>query len=264
MLKPIDVEALTHQFRSSQPFPHIIIDPLVEPEFARTVAASYPTFEEAERLGMRFKTVNERNKIQVTDEALFPEPVRQLAGALAAPEFMRQIEQITGIPKLLWDPKYHGGGMHQTSQSGILDVHVDFNFIDDRFRRLNILVYLNEEWDEAWGGMLELWDQPVKVCHHSVAPSLGRAVIFETSERSFHGVTAVTCPPGRVRKSFAAYYYTEEAPAGYAGKAHSTIFRARPDEYAKKFLQMPAEAAQRKLNEGVRSVKGKLKGLLGR
>jgi hypothetical protein len=152
MLLPLDVELLTHQFHSCAPFPHIVVDPLVEPEFARRVAGSYPTFGEAERLGMRFKTVNERNKVQVTDEALFPEPVRQLAAALAAPEFMRQLEQITGIPKLLWDPKYHGGGMHQTSQSGILDVHVDFNFIDDRFRRLNILVYLNEEWDEAWGG----------------------------------------------------------------------------------------------------------------
>jgi hypothetical protein len=78
------------------------------------------------------------------------------------------------------------------------------------------------------GGRIELWDKDVKVCHQSFSPIFNRCVIFETTEISFHGVTAVHCPPGISRKSFAAHYYTTEAPAHWTGEAHSIIFRARP------------------------------------
>jgi Rps23 Pro-64 3,4-dihydroxylase Tpa1-like proline 4-hydroxylase len=79
------------------------------------------------------------------------------------------------------------------------------------------------------GGNIELWDTDVKVCHHSFEPIFNRCVVFETSEISYHGVTAVKCPEGQSRRSFAACYYTKEAPAHWNGQAHSTIFRVRPD-----------------------------------
>ena len=118
------------------------------------------------------------------------------------------------IPNLLADPELVGGGMHQTGPRGHLDVHIDFNFIPERslHRRLNILVYFNKDWKREWGGEIELWDEHVKTCVHSFSPLFNRCVVFETNEVSYHGVTAVKCPEDRSRKSFAAYYYTKEAP----------------------------------------------------
>ncbi len=111
-------------------------------------------------------------------------------------------------------------------------------------RRLYILIYFNKDWQPEYGGNIVLWDEHVKVCHHSFSPIFNRCVVFETNEVSYHGVTAVKCPPGQARKSFAAYYYTKEAPAHWTGVAHSTIFKARPDEVIKGNVMMPLEKAR--------------------
>ncbi len=262
----LDVEHLQEGFRKADPFPHVVIDNFLSPDDARAVAQSYPSFAEAEEQGLQFSFVNEKRKVQITDPALFPDRTKELADSLASPEFMAQLEKLTGIPNLLWDDTYSGGGMHQTASSGILDVHVDFNILEagNLFRRLNLLIYLNEDWNTAWGGNLELWDRDVQRCAQVVSPALGRAVIFETSQISFHGVTAVVCPEGTARKSFAVYYYTKEPPADFDGKSHSTIFKARPYEVKKKYIDMPLEKAERSLKDGFKVLKDTAKRALGR
>jgi hypothetical protein len=263
---PLNREALKQRFDTASPFRHFVIDNFLDPDFAREVADSYPSFEEAERLGFTFKAVNEYRKVQVTDYDRFPAATKKLADALAAPSFMQDLEAVTGLRDLCWDGGFAGGGMHQTDSHGLLDVHVDFNRLESSgaYRRLNLLLYLNPVWREEWGGLIELWDADVKVRHQALQPIMNRCVVFETSEISFHGVTAVTTPPGMTRKSFAVYYYTREAPPGWAGKSHSTIFKARPDEHLKKHVLMPAHAAQKQLNKGVKQAKDLIKGILGR
>ena len=99
----------------------------------------------------------------------------------------------------------------------------------------------------------------MKVCQHSFAPIFNRCVVFATNEISFHGVTAVKCPPGMSRKSFAAYYYTKEAPAHWTGESHTTIFKARPDELVKGQVLMPIESAKRSVVKAFRGLKKKIK-----
>ncbi|MFT5443948.1 MAG: Rps23 Pro-64 3,4-dihydroxylase Tpa1-like proline 4-hydroxylase [Myxococcota bacterium] len=265
-LKPYDRDALKQAFNSAEPFRHIAIEQFLEPDFAQEVAAAYPSFAEAEAQGFGFNFVNERKKIQVSDSTKFPEPVARLHNVLQSPKFLADLEYITGMPTLVNDPALAGGGMHLTGPHGRLDVHVDFNYSEDTqaHRRLNILVYLNPEWEEEWGGAVELWDRDVTKCHHSFLPKQNRMVLFETSQISFHGVTPLTCPPDKVRQSFAAYYYTREAPDNWDGSRHDTIFRARPDEKMSKYFQMPAERVQRGLQRGVRNAKKAIKGLIGR
>jgi hypothetical protein len=265
VIRPYDREALRTQFKSATPFPWIKIDGFLDPAFADAVAKSYPPFEQAVGMGRQFQAVNENKKVQIVDYEKFPDPVKQLSDAVSSSKFLEDLGYITNMPTLLWDTRFHGGGMHETAQSGWLDVHVDFNFHDDMkaHRRLNILVFLNPQWDEKWGGMLELWDVDVKNRVHGLMPIHNRCVIFETNEISWHGVTAVTCPPGVCRKSFAAYYYTKEPPAHWDGKVHSTIFKARPDEYMKKHVLMPAEAAKAAAQQGVRFAKRAVKKLIG-
>ncbi len=266
VLRPLDRDGLRAQWRLSQPFPYFVIDELLEPEAAREIAAAYPSFEHALALGFAFSKVNERRKVQVTDAARFPDPVRALHEALAGKEMLSALEEITGIERLVADARLRGGGMHITSASGRLDVHADFNLLEEprMFRRMNILVYLNERWDPEWGGALELWNRDVSRCERTVAPKLGRCVVFETSAISFHGVTEVRCPGGAQRQSFAAYYYTKEAPAGWDGKAHSTVFKARPDEKVRRYVLMPAERAMDAVATRARRVRGRVERLVSR
>lgn len=250
-LAKLDLDELREEFMSARPFPHVMIEPFLSPEDAERIASAYPSFEDAEKIGHQFSAVNELRKIQVTDSAQFPEPIAELNTLLASDEFLKVIEHITGIDRLLADPSLAGGGMHMTGSRGRLDVHVDFNYLesDDVYRRLNLLLYLNPVWEREWGGAVELWDEKVKTKHHAFAPKLNRCVIFETSERSYHGVEEVVCPEGQTRNSFAVYYYTKEPPAGYDGVNHSTIFRARPDEHLKRYVLMPAERVKQKARE---------------
>ena len=129
---------------------------------------------------------------------------------------------------------------------------------------LNLLVYLNREWQPSWGGGVEIWDREVQKRYAVFEPKHNRAVFFETSELSFHGVQDCTCPSGVTRNSFAVYYYTEQAPAGYAGVAHSTIFKARPDERLKKYVLMPAEALLGDQRHRIRRATERLARLMGR
>ena len=257
MINPIDRDELRERVRSAAPFPFFAIDNFLDESFAERVLAAFPTFKEAEKVGVIFHTVNQMSKVQMTDASKFAEPVAELNRQLAAPEFLDLLSHVFDIPKLLPDDELEGGGIHQTGPRGILDVHIDFNYIRDRelHRRLNILIYFNKNWDPSWGGNIELWDKEVKTCHHSFVPIFNRCVVFETSEISYHGVTAVKCPEGRSRKSFAAYYYTKEAPAHWTGESHSTIFKARPNELIKGKVLMPLETA----GQHVRNVVWKIK-----
>ena len=153
-----------------------------------------------------------------------------------------------------------------TGPGGRLDVHVDFNYLKERalHRRLNLLLYLNPNWPEEWGGQFQLWDKDVKNCEATFAPIFNRCVIFETSEISYHGVVPVSIRAKAPRKSFAAYYYTQEAPAHWTGEEHSTIFVARPEERYKKYLAMPADKIRSKMEQGVGNVKRTLKRIIGR
>lgn len=267
LIRPYDRNSLRAQFAAASPFPHVAIEGFLEERFAQEVAAAYPSFERAQAIGRKFKAVNEVEKVQVTDSSLFPASVARLNEALSSPAFLADLEYITGIPRLLADAQLHGGGIHMTGPRGRLDVHVDFNFIAERalHRRLNLLLYLNPTWDPQWGGAVELWDEAVAKRHHAFEPVMNRAVMFETSERSFHGVSPVTCPPGMTRNSFAVYYYTREAPPDYRGVNHSTVFKARPDEKLRKYVLMPAERARETLRgtrRKVRAVKNRIKGIL--
>jgi len=264
LIQPLDCEALRRQFSSATPFPYVKIDNFLEPDFAEALAKAYPSFDVATQQGRTFKTVNEKKKVQITDAKRFPEAVGRLNEALAAGSLLSDLSYITGIPKLLADAELRGGGMHITGPGGRLDVHVDFNYFADTklHRRVNLIVYLNRRWDERWGGQLQLWDREVTRCEHEFQPVFNRCVIFETSDKSFHGVRPVSEQAQFPRQSFAVYYYTVEAPLNWAGM-HDSIFRARPEEKLRRYVLMPAEAMGRRLRYSARRIKGGIKRVLG-
>ncbi len=264
LLNDIDFAGLREGMGAAPAFPHFCIDAFLDDAFAESVHASFPSYAQAERMGKSFAAVNEKRKTQITDSRLFPAPILRLHELLASDAFVERMSVMSGIANLVADPKLAGGGIHETDQGGHLDVHVDFNYNEDLglYRRLNILVYFNKDWREEYGGYLDLWNEDVTRCVGRFAPTFNRAAGFATSATSWHGVTPVKCPPGRVRKSFAAYYYTREPPPGWDGVKRSTVFHARPDEYWKGGFAMPAEDIVRATRARVDSVRQKLRGVL--
>ena len=264
LINPFDRDTLKNKIKNAQPFPYFYIDNFLEESFAEAVYNAFPSYEQAQQIGKEYNKVNEKLKIQVTNSALFPAPIKQLNDLLSSAEFLGMISDLMGIPDLLADSDLVGGGIHETNSGGHLDVHVDFNILKDKkwHRRLNILIYFNKDWKEEYGGYFDIWDKDVKKCYGSFAPLFNRVFVFETSEISFHGVTPVTCPPEVLRKSFAAYYYTENAPAHWNGQSHSTIFKPRPDEWLKGNVLMPYESSTKTVFRNVRKLKAKIKQLI--
>src|SRR5205823_2914431 len=128
--------------------------------------------------------------------------------------FVRALDRLVGIEGLLADPELDGGGLQQTLPGGFLNVHTDFLAHSKRrtwSRQVNLLLFLNKEWEESHRGWLEFWDPRVTRCVRQIEPIFNRCVVFRTSATSFHGVPAgVACPEGDSRKSIALYYFRDE------------------------------------------------------
>lgn len=212
----------------AQPFPHIVLDGLVLPEGLDLVVEEFPRPDSADWIS--FNHVSSK-KLATNDEECIPPAARRLLHELNSSIFIDFLEKLTGIEGLIPDPHMVGGGLHQIERGGFLGVHADFNWhhrlrLD---RRLNLLLYLNRNWNEAWGGHLELWDREMKTCVERISPLFNRCVIFSTSDQSFHGhPDPLVCPPEVTRKSLALYYYSNGRPAEEASEPHSTLHQRRP------------------------------------
>jgi 2OG-Fe(II) oxygenase superfamily len=141
------------------------------------------------------------------------------------------LETVTGIPDLLYDPFYLGGGTHENRHGQGLQTHIDFNYHPSErwHRRLNLIVYLNEDWSSDWGGNLLLFANPHadREAAQSIAPLRNRCVLFETTEHSWHGFDEIRLPQAlqhRSRKSIALYFYSRERPANETAGKHSTHY----------------------------------------
>jgi len=219
--------SLSGQYRSAQPFPHIVLDDFIDAEVLKAVLAEFPSSTDKEF----FDRDQERFKFQFRPGQIQSGLIRNLFAELNGQAFLGFLEQMTGISGLIPDPHYDGGGLHETKRGGHLGVHADFNIHDQLKleRRLNLLVYLNEDWEEDYGGQLELWDREMKQCVVRVPPLFGRAVIFNTDLDSFHGhPDPLNCPPERSRRSIATYYYSAAEDGLNALPKRTTNFRARP------------------------------------
>jgi hypothetical protein len=204
---------LRREFETAEPFPHLVLHDLLRLPPAAVSAfpdVSWPWWNE-----MRDRY--QQNKRFCYDLDLIPEPFRALIRELSAPRFLRVLEQITGIKQVLPDPYLYGGGLHLSGPGGVLKPHTDFHYYRglNLYRRINILVYLNDGWSLGDGGCLSLCDkqgQPVK----TVVPDWGKVVIFRTDDQSVHGFP-VPVAEGKWRRSVALYYYTAAPTENFSG-----------------------------------------------
>ncbi len=230
-----EAESMAAAFATADPFPHIVIDNFLSTETVACLNGNFPDFERKQKAGSTHIPVilddgseAQLGKEWLSREQLVPYAFRRLYWELNSNPFVGLLEKISGIRGLLADPHLLGGGVHQVKPGGYLKVHADFNkhpqFGLDR--RINLLIYLNEDWQPEYGGDLELWSADMGECVQRIAPLAGRCVIFRTTSTSFHGHPhPLACPPDRARRSIALYYYSNGRPEGESDAEHGTLWQ---------------------------------------
>ncbi|PSO52890.1 MAG: proline hydroxylase [Cyanobacteria bacterium QH_8_48_120] len=217
-------------YSKAQPFPHVVIDNFLPENLLDSILNEFPDPSSVD--WQKFDNTSEK-KLASTSELHMGEATRNLLYKLNSSTFISFLEMLTGIDGLVPDPHFVGGGLHQIESGGYLKMHVDFNKhqklrLD---RRLNLLLYLNKNWSEDYGGHLEFWDKDITRCEKKILPVFNRCVVFNTTDFSYHGhPEPLTCPEGQTRKSLALYYYSNGRPAEEVFNTHSTLFQGRPGE----------------------------------
>jgi len=214
-------------YMNAKPFPHIILDNFFDSDLIESVLAEFPKPGE-----IQWQTFNSAHEIKLASatDASFGPLTRLFMYHLNSITFLEFVGRITGIDNLIPDPSFEGGGLHQIVRGGKLGVHADFNRHRkfDLDRRLNLLLYLNKDWREEYGGHLQLWDRNMSRCEAKVLPIFNRMMIFGTTDFTYHGhPDPLQCPESMTRKSLALYYFSNGRPADEVSGEHSTIFRER-------------------------------------
>ncbi|MBI3312624.1 MAG: 2OG-Fe(II) oxygenase [Candidatus Omnitrophica bacterium] len=219
------------RYAFNEPFPHIVIDDFLPAEVLEEVLGEFPKPGEIDWIHYRGKHELKLESKKEKELGLF---TRHLIAQMNGSDFLNFLENLSGIKGLVSDPHLFGGGLHQIERGGHLSIHADFNWhprlkLD---RRVNLLLYLNQDWKEEYGGHLELWDRPMTRAVQRILPVFNRCVIFSSSDYSFHGhPDLLTCPSGWTRKSLALYYYTNGRPAHEKNpNKNSTHWRKRPQD----------------------------------
>lgn len=230
-------------YKDADAYPHIVIDDFLN-ENHLNAAVAYSQ-------SLKLKDADHKNlppskhaqfKYAYDKIDTFSEPVKEIFKELNSPEFVEIISKLTGIHNLVKNnTQLKGAGIHKITKGGYLRLHTDFNNYSDKKhglldRRINILIYLNPEWKEEYGGDLWICDKKSKKCVDKISPILNRCLIFSTTNKSIHGhPLKLNVPDENIhRNSLALYYYTKNknGKTCFEGdKFHSTIYYNNHKEF---------------------------------
>ena len=222
-----DLENLKEKYLGNAIFPHIVLKDFIKKELLDDVLNEFPDLS---KIDSRIEYENSREiKLASKGSSDIQPAATKLISFLNSDIFLNYLNSITDIEEtLISDPYLSGAGYHEVKSGGVLKVHVDFNKHPtmNLDRRLNLLLYLNKDWEDDWGGCLELYDKNnLNLPLVSVKPDFNTCVIFSTTSFTYHGhPDALNCPEDKSRKSIALYYFSTGRPASEFAGDHSTLF----------------------------------------
>lgn len=214
-----NIEQLSKTFSTALPFEHIVIDNFLDTNYAKTLLEKFPIVDK--------KSWHEyMNPIEIkyafdNISELDPE-VRNYFYLLSHHKVVKMIEKLTQFEDLKVDEYLHGAGLHAHPRDGKLNVHLDYEIhpFTGMERKLNIILFLSDNWDPSWNGANELWDKNHTKCITRTHIKFNRAIIFKTTDDSWHGLpTPIQCPESIFRKSI-AYYYVSDKHSKIEKKTH--------------------------------------------
>ena len=221
-----------NEYVNASPFAHTVLFDLFDHNMLQKMHDEFPAMEKY-MAGKNNRTTLQKLSFRQPEKlSLFEPTIQEFSQELNSKEFCVFLEKLTGISNIQSDPYLEGGGPHEIRQGGFLKMHVDFNIhpITSLDRRINVLIYLNDDWQDEYGGNLDLWDTEMGALKKTVSPRKNTTVIFNTTDTSWHGhPDPLTCPKNRVRRSLAFYYYTTPKE-GIERSRHSTIYKARQQD----------------------------------
>ena len=222
-------QSYSSEYLFAEPFPHIQLDNFAPPEFLDRVLENFP--KEPSKNDVLFMGGYAGHSKRQTSPYDCSQFNREAFLFFNSAPFLQFLSGLTGIEALIPDPYFAGAGFHEIYNGGKLGMHVDFR-INQKLnleRRLNVLIYLNKNWDEDFGGALELWDKSMSTKVKKILPIFNRCVVFNTDHNSYHGhPDPLTAPDGVSRKSIALYYYTASEKIYEDLPMYSTVYKPRP------------------------------------
>ncbi len=226
IINPRNWRALQEQFLASKPFNHVVIDDFFTTDTVAQLVKEFPAYDSTVWNAHYNNPIENKKACNHWDK--FPATTYATLHYLCSTGFENIVSEITGHQGVQADVGLHGGGWHAHTQAGKLNIHLDYS-IHPKLqleRHYNLIVYITPDWNPAWGGGLELWshDHETNTARElvvTVENRFNRAVLFDTTQYSWHGLPQdLVCPPGIMRQSLAVYYVTEpDAQASTRGKA---------------------------------------------
>jgi|KBSSwiStaDraftv2_1062776.scaffolds.fasta_scaffold187732_3 Rps23 Pro-64 3,4-dihydroxylase Tpa1-like proline 4-hydroxylase len=223
-------EKLRAQFLNAQPFPHLVIDGLFSPELLESI---WDDFGSVAGDVLKARRSEREVTFRTREGSALPASAQTYFDIVNSGRFVKFLTEVTGISGLIPDPFLQRGGLHESRDGGKFQIHVDFTKhpVTNLDNRLVLITYLNHDWQEDFGGVLELWGGPERKTVSKVVPEFGRSILMLHSSVSWHGhPTPIQTPDDRPRRSLAAYYYSNGVDDASAGVRYNTHFLSDVDE----------------------------------
>lgn len=226
-----------NEYNQAQPFSHIVIDNFLPPSILNGVIDDFRNHNDWGWDNSQYSQQHQVKKFfspwNENGSNTLPTFTKLILNYLNSPETISMLEKLTGINGLIADPTLLGGGMHKIDSGGKLSIHADSrkHAVTGNYRRINLLVYLNKNWNSEWGGSLQLWNNDMTTMVQDIQPFFNRVVIFNTGGDTYHGHPhALNTPEGVSRISLALYYYTKENPDTDENNVTSAVWKDVPSE----------------------------------
>jgi Rps23 Pro-64 3,4-dihydroxylase Tpa1-like proline 4-hydroxylase len=226
-----DVKSSENYFE--EPFKHFHIDNFLPESLANECLLNFPNNDSESWEKTNTPEIEVKMRSNWKSEFDIPDGIVDAIRLFNSAPILSAISEVLDIPKLIPDPYFTGGGLNATVRGGLLDIHVDGNYHDATGlnRRVNAILYLNQNWQPGWGGEFGLYNYNGEELVKEIEPIFNRLVVFDTHDYSFHGLpNPLNFPNGDSRKSIILYYYTKEArPSDLIqfDKPHSALWKKK-------------------------------------
>lgn len=238
-LTRFDRNLLKSQFLNAEPFNYVMIDNFIDPHLLKSAENEMRGMNPSDwidkttaysNINNQADTITQSKKVALNIRSQIKEKSLVVINLFESPEFLKFIEDITGINNLQSDPALLGGGIHKSETGGHLSIHADYNIHPDtgKHRRINALLYVNSDWKPEYNGELELWSKDMMKCVQKIPPIFNRLVIFRITDDAYHGWPQPWMGPlNYARLSFAFYYFTDDRPENEKSPFHWAAWQKR-------------------------------------